>query len=173
MSHPHLSSPHEHVTSTSGETPQSGGAYQHRSPILQAIINVSMAAEFIRQQVDTAVAPLDITGVQYNILRVLKRVHPEGLSRTEVLKHLIEKSVDVTRSIDGLVETGLVERVRSNEDRRLSISKITAQGITALEKVDPYFFKMMSDMSASLTEDEYRELTRLCQKLTVSNEHLQ
>jgi DNA-binding MarR family transcriptional regulator len=143
--------------------------YQHRSPILQAIIGVSMAAEFIRQQVDTAVAPLDITGVQYNILRILKRAHPQGLARTDVLKNLIEKSVDVTRSIDGLVEAGLVERQRSDEDRRLSISCITDAGVKALERVDPHFYAMMNEMSAALSEEEYRQLTHLCNKLMGMN----
>lgn len=142
--------------------------HQHSHPTLEAIINVSIAAEFLRTQVDKAVAPLDITGVQYNILRILKRAHPEGLSRTDVLKHLIEKSVDVTRSIDGLIRAGYVERVRPEEDRRLSITTITDKGIQALNDVDPHFYAMMGAMGEMLTSDEFRELCRLCKKLALS-----
>ncbi|MFY7999812.1 MAG: MarR family winged helix-turn-helix transcriptional regulator [Candidatus Kapaibacteriota bacterium] len=142
--------------------------HQHSHPTLDAIINVAMASEFLRTQVDKAVAPIRITGVQYNILRILKRVHPQGISRTEVLKHLIEKSVDVTRSIDGLIRLGFAERVRPEEDRRLSITSITEQGMQALKDVDPHFFAMMGVMSETLTEDEFRELSRLCRKLMQS-----
>lgn len=139
--------------------------HQHRHPTLEAILNISRAAEYIRQQVDNAVKPLDITGVQYNILRILKRTHPEGLSRSEILKQLIEKSVDVTRSIDGLAETGLVERIRTEKDRRLSISKITETGIQALEQVDPLFYILLNQMTTFLNQEEYTQLSHLCEKL--------
>jgi DNA-binding MarR family transcriptional regulator len=143
----------------------------HSSPTLDAIITVSMAAEFLRSQVDKAVAPLEITGVQYNILRVLKRCSPEGLSRTEILRHLVEKSVDVTRSIDGLIRLNLVRRERPEQDRRLSITSITEAGIDALHKTDPLFYSMMSQMGQRMNDDEFRELSRLCHKLISSGEN--
>lgn len=144
--------------------------HQHSHPALDAIINVAIASEYLRTQVDKAVAPLDITGVQYNILRILKRAYPQGISRSEVLKHLIEKSVDVTRSIDGLIKAGYVERERPAEDRRLSITTITEKGIQALKDVDPHFYAMMGAMGETLTPDEFRELSRLCQKLASSGQ---
>jgi DNA-binding MarR family transcriptional regulator len=131
---------------------------------------ISSAAEFMARQVDKAVAPLDITGVQYKILRILKRAYPAGLSRTEILNNLDEKSVDVTRSIDGLVKSGLVERSRPEEDRRMSIATITQAGIDALQQVDPLFYQMLGEMQAALTEDEFRELSRLCRKLIASRQ---
>jgi DNA-binding MarR family transcriptional regulator len=144
-------------------------AHRHSHPVLEAIISVSRCAEFLRTQVDKAVAPLSITGVQYNILRVLKRAHPEGLSRSEVLRELIEKSVDVTRSIDGLIKLGYVERTRPETDRRLSVTTITNKGIQALSEVDPYFYQMMQKMGSTLSESEFRQLAELCRKLEQSN----
>lgn len=143
---------------------QRGNPHQ-RFPALDAIIAVSEAAEFFRSKVDTAVAPLDITGVQYTILRVLKRAYPAGLSRTDIHAHIIEKSVDVTRSIDGLEKGGFVVRSRPQQDRRLSIATITDKGIQALEQVDPMFFTMLQKFSATMTPDEFIELTRLCKKV--------
>jgi DNA-binding MarR family transcriptional regulator len=142
----------------------------HSNPALDAIITVSMAAEFLRSQVDKAVAPLEITGVQYNILRVLNRCSPEGLSRTEILRHLVEKSVDVTRSIDGLIRLGLVRRERPEQDRRLSITSITDTGIEALHKTDPLFYSMMTTMGERMNAEEFRELSRLCHKLIASGD---
>ncbi len=156
------------------QQPTSGGGagaqrpHVHSNPALDAIITVSMAAEFLRAQVDTAVAPLEITGVQYNILRVLKRCAPEGLSRTDILRQLIEKSVDVTRSIDGLIRLGYARRERPESDRRLSITSITDAGIEALSKTDPLFYGMMGQMGKAMSEEDFRELSRLCHQLMAS-----
>lgn len=160
--------PYSHTplaTSPMTTTPQAERPHIHGNPALDAIITVSMAAEFLRTQVDTAVAPLEITGVQYNILRILKRSYPEGLSRTEILRHLVEKSVDVTRSIDGLIRLGLVRRERPEQDRRLSITSITDSGIVALQKTDPLFYQMMQQMATRMSDDEFRQLSDLCRKL--------
>jgi MarR family 2-MHQ and catechol resistance regulon transcriptional repressor len=146
------------------DAPPSGNPH-HRFPALETILAVSHTAEFFRSKVDTAVAALDITGVQYTILRVLKRSYPKGMSRTEIHGHIIEKSVDITRSIDGLEKSGLVVRSRPDNDRRLSVATITEQGIKALEQVDPMFFTMLQKLSTMLTPEEFQELTRLCKKV--------
>lgn len=138
---------------------------RYRFPALEAILDISMAAEFLRQQVDKACSPLGINGGQYTILRLLKRAYPEGMSRTEIVKHLIEKTTDVTRQIDGLEQKGLAERIRVQEDRRLSLARITESGMEVMEKVEPLFMAMMSEISKSITEDECKEVSILCKKI--------
>lgn len=149
-----------------GDAPE---AHRHSRPELEAIIGITRAAEFLRQKVDQAVEPLKITGVQYNILRILKRAHPQGLSRTDIVRQLIEKSVDVTRSIDGLAALGFVERARDEQDRRLSISTITDAGIEALQRVDPMFFEFLGALRSALDAEEFQTITRLCDKLCASD----
>jgi DNA-binding MarR family transcriptional regulator len=149
-----------HVHSASSSQP-----YQHRHPALDAIINVNNASEYFSLKLDRAVFPLGITGVQYKILRMLKRSYPAGISRSEIVHQLPEKTVDVTRSTDGLVKLGLVQRIRSEEDRRLSISVITDKGIGILEQVNPLFFTMLEDVNKLLSEEEFRDLSALCEKL--------
>lgn len=142
---------------------------RYRFPALEAILDISMAAEFLRQQVDKACAPLGITGGQYAILRLLKRAYPEGMSRTEIVKNLIEKTTDVTRQIDGLESKGLAERIRIQEDRRLSLARITTEGMVVMEKVDPLFMAMLSEISKSISEEECREVSALCKKIYSPN----
>ena len=138
---------------------------RYRFPALEAILDISMAAEFLRQQVDKACSPLGINGGQYTILRLLKRAYPEGMSRTEIVKHLIEKTTDVTRQIDGLEQKGLAERIRVQEDRRLSLARITESGMEVMERVEPLFMAMLSEISKSITEDECKEVSILCKKI--------
>lgn len=138
---------------------------RYRFPALEAILDISMAAEFLRQQADKACSPLGINGGQYTILRLLKRAYPEGMSRTEIVKHLIEKTTDVTRQIDGLEQKGLAERIRVQEDRRLSLARITESGMEVMERVEPLFMAMLSEISKSITEDECKEVSILCKKI--------
>lgn len=139
------------------------GRYHH--PALEAMINISTAAEFVRQELDKVCRTEGITGVQYNVLRILKRAHPDGCTRTQVLEQLIEKSIDVTRTIDGLERKGLVERHRTNMDRRLSISAITAEGTALLEKLDPEFFRLLEVIAKKMPEEQWLLLSELCEKM--------
>lgn len=142
-----------------------GHQSRYRFPALEAILDISMAAEYLRHQVDKACAPLDINGGQYAILRLLKRAYPEGMSRTEIVKNLIEKTTDVTRQIDSLEKKGMAERIRVKEDRRLSLAKITPKGMEVMEKVDPLFFAMLSEISKSIEEEECKQVSMLCKKI--------
>ena len=146
-----------------------GHKSRYRFPALEAILDISMAAEYLRHQVDKACAPLDINGGQYAILRLLKRAFPESMSRTEIVKNLIEKTTDVTLQIDSLEKKGFVERIRVKEDRRLSLARITASGMEVMEKVDPLFFAMLSEISKTIDEDECKQLSMLCKKMYASS----
>lgn len=135
------------------------------NPVLNAIINVNVAASFLQGKVNEACAPLGITGVQYNILRILQRSDNAGLSRNDIVKQLIEKSVDVTRSIDGLVKLGYVEREPSQEDRRIVLHRITSSGGVALESIDPNFRVMLNSIGSVFSSEELQTLSALCEKL--------
>lgn len=140
--------------------------YIHRNPVLQALIQVSMAAAFVNQQMDIALSDLKITNVQYNILRVLKQGNPEGISRVDIKRQLIEQSVDLTRSINGLVEEGYVIRSRPETDRRLVLHHLTPEGSAALSKIDPLLRQMLTEINAKMTPEEWMQLSALCQKMS-------
>lgn len=140
-------------------------SYQHQNPVLQAILQTTIAAEFIRQQIDSVCSKFGINGTQYNVLRILKRNHPKGSSRGEILAQLIEKSVDVTRVIDSLEKKGYVERSRTTSDRRLSLSMITESGITLLTELDAEFLILLKEIGNKLSPEGWQNLSQLCQQL--------
>lgn len=139
--------------------------YTHRSPVLNAMIQVSMAAAYINQQIDIAIVDLGITNVQYNVLRILKRHAPEGIARIDIMRQLVEQSVDLTRSINNLVNLGYVVRMRPENDRRLVLHHITEEGSAALSKIDPLLHKMLSEIEGKLTVEEWLQISELCVKM--------
>jgi DNA-binding MarR family transcriptional regulator len=139
--------------------------HAHHSPVLQAILNISKASSFLNEKVDEAIKQLEITNVQYNILRILNRNKDTGTSRVDILRQLIDKNTDLTRSIHGLVKAGYVQRARPESDRRLVLHLITESGITALRQIDPLFLQMIGEIEKRMTAQEWEQLSVLCKQL--------
>ena len=83
-----------------------------------------------------ALRPYGITPTQYNVLRILRGAGETGLCRTEVMQRLISKVPDTTRLLDRMEAAGLIERERSNRDRRFVTTRVTAAGLSLLAELD-------------------------------------
>ena len=70
-----------------------------------------------------------LTSSQYNVLRILRGSHPTRLPCSEISERMIARDPDVTRLVDRLGASGLVERVRAEHDRRVVEVGITPKGI--------------------------------------------
>ena len=135
----------------------------------EAIINVMIAANYLRGRLELACSRQGLTGPQYNVLRILAAVYPTGHPRFEIQSRMIERSPDVTRLIDTLIANRLVERFQSDGDRRQSMARITKKGLSLVHQVAPHVKKFNEDSSNVFTAKEAKELSRLCQKIYVSD----
>jgi len=134
-------------------------------PAHEALLNLLVAAAHVRQRVDELCEPYHLTRAQYNALRILRGAHPDGYPRGEIASRLIERAPDVTRLIDRLERQGLVERIRTSADRRLSLTRITRAGLDLLKRLDPHVRALHRDVEARLSPAEVRELSRLLEQL--------
>jgi DNA-binding MarR family transcriptional regulator len=128
----------------------------------EAVIGVQVAAGYVEQLFGEVCARYGITLDQFNVLRILRGVHPEGHPRKEIIDRMVRRSPDVTRFLDRLERQGLVERVRSGEDRRLSISRITRKGMDVLDAIEPDRRAMQEHVTRNLSQADLRELVRIC-----------
>jgi DNA-binding MarR family transcriptional regulator len=133
------------------------------SPLQEAILNLMVAADAVRDLFDRACAEHGITASQYNVLRILRGVHPQGHPRVEIGRRMVERAPDVTRLIDRLEKQGLVARDRTARDRRLSISRITPAGLELLERIEPDLRRVHEHLSARLSAGDREELSRICE----------
>src|SRR6478752_3097682 len=133
---------------------------QHRFRTLadEAVVSLLVAAAHF----DQVAAPLwerhGITADQYNVLRILRGVHPDGHPRNEVARRMIHRAPDVTRMLDRLVRQGLVRRRRNSADRRESVATITGAGLALLARIDPDVHGLQTTLTRVLGERELREL---------------
>lgn len=128
-------------------------------------LNIRVASAIMEGNLDEMISQFGITGAQYNVLRILKGVHPEGHPRCDIAKRMINKAPDITRLIDRLEKQDLVKRDRTKEDRRMSITRITSKGLKLMEEIAPFVEESHKEMTKNLTNDECRELSMLVEKL--------
>ena len=131
----------------------------------EVVLNLLVAANYLRSKLDTICSDFKITIAQFNVLRILKGAHPDGYPRHEIIRRMVEPSPDVTRLIDRLIKEGLVERYNTKEDRRLSLARITKKGIALLTKINPEIDKFLLDYSSMLTKSEKEILPSILEKL--------
>jgi DNA-binding MarR family transcriptional regulator len=133
------------------------------SPLQEAMLNLMVAADFVREQIDRTCAAHGITRGQYNVLRILKGVYPQGHPRCEIAGRMLERAPDITRLVDRLEKQGLAERDRSDADRRHSITRITKKGLALVEAMNADAAEMFKLFSARLTRHDALALSRICE----------
>jgi DNA-binding MarR family transcriptional regulator len=127
----------------------------------EAVVGLFVVAGVLDDLCEAACAKHDITSVQYNVLRILRGVHPDGHPRGEIARRLITRAPDVTRLIDRLERRGLVERSWQPDNRRLSISRITAKGLKLLTALDPDIRRIQREATARLSKSDIAALARI------------
>ena len=131
----------------------------------EAVVSLLVAADQIEQAIVPVWERHGVTADQYNVLRILRGVHPGGHPRNEIARRMIHRAPDVTRMLDRLERQGLAARARNPEDRRESIASITRKGLVLLERIDPDVHAVQTSVTHGLNERELRELIRLCDAL--------
>lgn len=104
-----------------------------------------------------------ITESQFAVLEALHHLGP--LSQGQLCGKILRSGSNVTTVVDNLERDGLVRRERDATDRRVQIVSITAEGEALISEVMPTHVDRIATGLAALTDDEQRELARLCKKL--------
>jgi DNA-binding MarR family transcriptional regulator len=131
----------------------------------EAVISVLVAADHLDRQLSAVISAHGITSDQYNVLRILRGVHPDGHPRHDIARRMIHRAPDVTRMLDRLVRRKLITRVRDPGDARLSVARITSGGLALLKRIDPEVEQAQEKATAMLSPAERKELARLCDRL--------
>src|SRR4051812_23378770 len=131
------------------------------SPEQEAQLNIERTSAVLGHAFADALKPFNITGTQYNVLRILRGAGPEGLCRNEVRDRMIAQVPDVTRLLDRLEESELIERQRSSEDRRQVGTRITEKGLKLLSELDEPVAGIHKRQLGHMTPDQLKSLSEL------------
>lgn len=132
----------------------------------QIIVTLLSKLDSIKVKLSAVTSKEDVTPQQYNILRILRGAGETGLPTLEIGNRMLEHSPGITRLIDRLERKNLVERVRSDIDRRLVTCKITPAGLEVLDKLQSDISNLHHEVSSTLSFSEKEHflslLNRFC-----------
>lgn len=131
------------------------------SDYLKAMLNIKHTANFLNGLTNKELEPYQISSAQYNILRILRGAK-KPITMKLVKERMIEKSPNTTRLTDKLCDKKLIERIRSDEDRRAVYVSITKEGLDMLSEIS---FELTPRQMRNLTDKEILELNVLLDKI--------
>lgn len=131
-------------------------------PDQEAMLALLVASAAVRGTLNDICADHGILSSQYNILRILHGGPPEGYPRCEIIDRMIDRGPDVTRLVDELEEKGLVERRRSEEDRRMMMHRITEKGQKRLHEVTEDLDPVRNPFDDAFSDGQLKQFAEYC-----------
>ncbi|MBY0313385.1 MAG: MarR family transcriptional regulator [Phycisphaerales bacterium] len=141
-------------------------------PEEEAFLNLLRTCSIFTTETGRFFRDYGLTEAQYNALRILRGhaqrvrenrsdVGPDGVPSQTIGEQLVAQVPDVTRLVDRLVDAGLAERARTEEDRRLVIVRITREGLDLLARIDRPILELHRRQLGHMTRADLAELNRL------------
>jgi DNA-binding MarR family transcriptional regulator len=107
-----------------------------KSELQKLILNITFTGSWLNGLSTEMLKPFDLSGPQYNVLRILKGKFPESYCNQEITARMIDKSSNATRIVDKLIIKGLAKRSENPSDRRAVEIVITEKGIELLNEIE-------------------------------------
>ena len=127
----------------------------------KALLNIIFTSHWITNLQNEFFKAFGLSPQQYNILRILRGAN-QPLKVQTIKSRMIDRSPNVARLTDKLIDKSLIERLNCKTDRRVVHIKITQKGLNLLTDIPSKpFFKLTSNIS----KDEARHLNMLLDKL--------
>jgi DNA-binding MarR family transcriptional regulator len=115
----------------------------------------------------------------YDVLQILRRGAEEarkegrrfaGLPCAAVAEQMITAVPDLTRLLDRLSQLGMVQRRRSDEDRRVVLVRLTAKGRRLVDSLQRPVATLRAEQLGHLTKKDLGDLNRLLTKARTPHE---
>lgn len=127
----------------------------------EAYLNLMRSADYLSGQVRTLLAEYGLSEPLYNVLRIVAARGKTGIPSQSIAHDMVCRSPDMTALVDRLCKAGLVDRTRSQEDRRVIIVHVTPQGSELLKHVHKPLGQLCQQMLGHLSPQQLGTLSKL------------
>ena len=125
---------------------------------------VQMAA--LTRAIDALNLPFSISGARLTVLRTIYCAPEQCLPLHQICKSTGLSAAMVGHLVDGLVKDELLERLPSDQDRRVNLARLTPRGAETFHTVLPVMSERMTEACAQLSEDDKDAILQLLQRLS-------
>ncbi len=129
----------------------------------QVHLNILFTSNWVKNNIEKAFKTYTLSMQQYNVLRILKGSN-KPMSVSDIKSRMIDKTPNLTRLTDKLIEKKLIKRVNCESDRRVVHIQILEEGKMLCEEITEKIEDIKKDI-IKLSEEEAKELNRLLNKL--------
>ncbi len=130
----------------------------------EATLALMRTSDLLENRIARLLREQDLTLSQYNVLRIL-RGEGEPLPCLEVADRMIQVAPAITRVIDQLVKMDLIEKVQSDQDRRVQLVSLKPSGRRRLKKLDQPLLKLHASLLAGVSPKDMHDLIRILQSV--------
>lgn len=135
----------------------------------KVILNIMYTQNVISDKFNEILKPFDLSGEQYNVLRILRGQKGCPVNMFVIQDRMIAKNSNTTRLIDKLLIKDLVTRKVCPENRRKIEVLITQKGMNLLETLDPKVISHEQLFAKNITTEEIQILNSLLEKFRTLN----
>jgi len=138
---------------------------QHfRNESHKLIVNLIYTYYWLTAEQSSIYKKYEITGQQFNILRILRGQHPKPANIKLLRERMLDKMSDASRIVEKLRVKKLLERTTSESDRRHCEVRITEKGLALLTTMDKEDVAADAKVAA-LSPAEMQQLNSLLDRL--------
>jgi len=127
-------------------------------------LGIQIIADEQRSKFNDLFKTKDLTGAQYNVLRILRGAGTAGISCREIGERMINRDSDITRMLDRLEARKLITRERQTDDRRVVLTFIAKAGLALLSELDRPVEELHRSLLGHLNQKELDSLLKLLGK---------
>ncbi|HEY1253965.1 MAG TPA: MarR family transcriptional regulator [Terracidiphilus sp.] len=127
----------------------------------EALLNLLRASDCLNRALHLKMRRWGVSSTQYNVLRILRGAHPNGLTCSAIGSRMITAEPDITRLLARLKALKLICQQRDSEDRRVVWTHISEVGLKLLSEMDPVILAAPKELLQCMNSAELTELVRL------------
>ncbi len=124
-------------------------------------VSILKTADSLSQEAEQVVKAAGLTSAQYNVLRILRGAEPNGLLCRGISERMISRDPDITRLLDRMEQHKLITRERQTDDRRVIMTRITAEGLKVLKKLDRPIHELHRNQFRHMPAAHLKQLAQL------------
>lgn len=125
----------------------------------------------MRREVETRMAEHGLTDAQWKPLWMLQT--GRASTANELAREMMVDAGAITRMLDRLEAKGLLERLRSESDRRVVHLRLTEAGVAAVAQVPHVLASVNNDFLRGFTAREFQQLRDLLDRMHANGVALQ
>jgi len=127
---------------------------------LNSYIKLIRSAESLSSKINLELSEFGLTESQFGVLDAL--YHLGAMKQKELGKKILKSGGNITMVINNLEKHGMVQRKKSEKDKRQFIINLTSTGKKTIQDLLPNITKKIKKHFDILTKEEQKELQRLC-----------